>query len=230
VTSPVPIPPNYTLNPHLGPVKDQTTLGACAFFSSTGYAEYLYRRFKNLPPIFSPLFGYYEGRKLDGTLNEGDCGSTGQTAFRVLHDVGFCLESSDPYKPSDYQKPPTDAQLAEAKTYSKNYSMHVLQTVDEARHAIASDYPVLIGMTLLDSFESGNWGDKNIMPAPEGDVLGGHELYVKGYYDDAKLFDIRNSWGKGWGNGGDFLMPYEYLEPSLMEARIIHFGPVWRPK
>ena len=221
----IPIPAAYDLNGFLGPVKDQQTLGACTAFSRTGYAEYLYRKFKNQQPVFSPKFLYYKERERDGTLPQ-DAGSTGETAFWTFHDVGCCLESSDPYDVSTFNDAPTQAQLDEAAKF-KHGSEHTLQTVDEVRHAIASDYPVLIGVSLCESFEDGDWGQSWVMPQPQGDVIGGHEIYIKGYDDNAKFFSVRNSWGSAWGNTGDFWMPYDYLESSLMEARIIHFGKPW---
>ena len=161
-----PIPPVNDLTKWLGPVKDQKTLGACTAFARTGYAEYLYRRFKNQTPVFSPLFLYYMERKADGSLPQ-DAGSTGETAFRVFHDVGCCLESTDPYDVQDFNKEPTDEQSAEAAKY-KHGTEHTLQTVDDVRYALASNYPVFIGVSLTESFEDGNWGEHNVMPAPAG--------------------------------------------------------------
>jgi C1A family cysteine protease len=54
------------------------------------------------------------------------------------------------------------------------------------------------------------------MPAPREHVLGGHAVLAVGYDDAEQRFDVRNSWGDQWGNGGYFTMPYAYLtERSL---------------
>jgi len=42
-------------------------------------------------------------------------------------------------------------------------------------------------------------------------VLGGHAVMAVGYDDSSQRFIVRNSWGKGWGLGGYFTLPYAYL-------------------
>jgi C1A family cysteine protease len=223
---PVALPPQVSLERNLGPVKDQGDLGACTAFAATGYMEYLYRTFKNAQPVFSPLFLYYKEREFDGDLGQGDTGSYGSTAFWVLNKTGVCLETTDPYQPADFENPPTDAQLLEAAKY-KVGAMHSVSTVDDIRSAVASNYPVLIGITVYESFESGDWTSSFVMPAPTGRQLGGHETYIYGYDDYAKRFAVRNSWGPGWAKDGNFLADYTMLDSILSEARIMHFGKPW---
>lgn len=223
---PVSLPPQVSLSQWLGPVKDQKTLGACTAFAATGYTEYLYRRFQNKTPEFSPLFLYYKEREYDGNLGQGDTGSFGSTAFWVLNKTGVCLESSDPYDVNTFEVVPTDAQLAEATKYRVG-AMHTVLAVDDIRSSLFSGYPVLIGINVLESFEDGDWGSSFVMPAPTGPSLGGHEIYIHGYDDYAKRFNIRNSWSASWGNNGDFLADYTMLESILTEGRIMHFGKPW---
>lgn len=223
---PVSLPPSVDLSQWLGPVKDQGQLGACTAFAGTGYFEYLWRRFKNQQPVFSPLFLYYKEREHDGDLGQGDTGSYGSTAFWVLHDTGGCLETTDPYDPAQFENAPTEAQLAEAAKY-KVGAMHTVSSVDDIRSCLASQYPVLIGVSIFASFENGNWGSDSVMPAPTGSLLGGHEIYIHGYDDYSKRFTIRNSWGATWGNSGNFFADYTQLESILTEARIMHFGKPW---
>jgi C1A family cysteine protease len=227
VSLPVAIPPTTFLANSLGPVKDQGQLGSCTAFAATGYLEYLYRRFKTGTPVFSPLFLYYKEREFDGDLGQGDTGSFGSTAFWVLHNTGVCLESTDPYNTSDYENAPTAAQITEAAKYRVG-AMHTVSSVDDIKHCIASQYPVLIGVSIYESFESGDWGGNWTMPAPSGSLLGGHEIYIHGYDDNNSRFTVRNSWGETWGNKGDFYLPYNLLEGILTEARILHFGVPWR--
>ena len=232
ISVPITLPLSVDLTSYLGSVKDQGQLGACTAFAATGYAEYLFRRFKNQQPVLSPLFLYYKEREFDGDLNQGDTGSFGSTAVQVLQQTGCCLESTDPYNISDYQNPPTAAQLAEAANY-KTGAYHAVNTYD-IKSALASQYPVLIGIAVYDSFESGDWGSNWVMPAPSGNQLGGHELYIKQYDDNFDCgaegkgaWNIRNSWGESWGIKGDFWMPYSLLPAIISEARIFHFGKPW---
>jgi C1A family cysteine protease len=226
VSLPVAIPPVVDLTPWCGPVKDQGALGACTAFAGTGYLEYLYRRFKGSAPIFSPLFLYYKEREMDGDLGQGDTGSFGSTTVRVINQIGVCQESVDPYDTAAFEKAPTPAQIADAANW-KAGAYHAM-SVPDIRFSIASNYPVLIGISVYDSFESGNWGSDWVMPAPAGPQLGGHEVYAKGYDDNRGAFSIRNSWGAAWGLSGDFWLPYSLLEGILSEARMIHFGAPWK--
>ena len=222
-----PIPSRYDLEASCGPHKDQASLGACTMFAGTGNQEYLYRKFKNQAPVFSPLFGYYLERKEDGTLDEGDSGSYGRTACKVMQTYGLCLEGSDVYDPDRFRIPPTDAQLAEALNY-KSGAYHRLTTVDDMKHCIASDYPFLVGFTVYESFEENTW---RVMPMPKhGErILGGHEVLFIGYDDAKSAFKVRNSWGEKWCDGGNFWFPYEAAADQgiLQDAWIQHLGKVW---
>lgn len=226
VQIPVALPLTVDLSRNLGPVKDQADLGACTAFAATGYAEYMYRTFKNQQPVFSPLFLYYKEREYDGDLGQGDTGSFGSTAFWVFNKTGVCLESTDPYDPANFEQAPTQAQLDEAAKYRLG-AMHTVTAVDDIRSALASQYPVLIGITVYDSFENGDWGSSFLMPTPAGSVLGGHEIYIHGYDDYKKQFRLRNSWGPSWQDNGNFWASYTDIESILNEGRIMHFGKPW---
>ena len=66
----------------------------------------------------------------------------------------------------------------------------------------------------------------------EGAELAGHEMVITGYDDDAVatddhgrlhrgLFTLRNSWGEGIGDKGNFYMSYNYLNALIIEAQRI---------
>lgn len=224
--APVDIPTKVDLSDCLGPVKDQGQLGACTAFAATGYFEYLHRKFRGDAPVFSPLFLYYKEREKDGSLGQGDTGSYGSTAVKVMQETGVCLESTDPYSPVDFERAPTDTQVEEAGKW-KCGAYHGMSDIYVMKHCIASGYPVLIGFTVYESFENGVWGKDWTMPEASGGVLGGHEVYIKGYDDGRGAFDVRNSWGEGWGRKGDFWMPYGVIGGVLSEARMQHFGKAW---
>lgn len=223
------LPPSVDLEPDCGPVKNQGDLGACTAFAGTGMREFLARRYQARQPILSPMFLYYKERELDGDLGEGDSGSTGRTCCRVLASVGVCVESDDPYAPSDYQTPPTDAQVADALAY-KGGSYHSISNVQDMKSCLASGYANIIGFTVYSSFES--IGPDGIMPVPNKtaeSILGGHEVLVIGYDDSRQAFKVRNSWGSDWGASGNFWMGYALAaDPDiLMDSFIFHLGKPW---
>lgn len=220
------IPPSADLEEFMGPVKDQGQEGSCTAHAGTENLEFLYRKFKKQSPVFSPQFLYYQERKEDGDLDQGDAGSFGRTSVICMNKYGCCLLSTDPYDHSQMNTPPTDLQIQEALSY-KAGAYHSLGSVDEMKCCLASGYAFLLGFDVYDNFESIG-GDGN-MPSPSGGILGGHEVLAIGY-DDSRgsgAFKIRNSWGLGWGNGGNFFMAYSDMMKVYSEAWIQHFGGPW---
>lgn len=222
------------LTPFLGPVKDQGQLGACTAFAGTGDLEYLFRRFKDVDPIFSPLFLYYQERLSDGDLAQGDTGSTGNTSCRALNRVGCCLETSDAYDPVLMQAAPTPGQMAEAAGY-KTGAYHAVMTLADIRSCLASNYCVRMGFTVYSSFESDAVAATGVVPLPDKQteqVLGGHETLIVGFDDGKQQLKVRNSWGADWGDKGDFYFPYAAVGDLdvFMDGRMQHFGLPWTPK
>lgn len=228
------LPAIVDLEPSCGPVKDQGALGACTAFASTGNREYLSRKFENAPLVFSPLFQYYQERKIDGSLDEGDCGSTGRTACIALQSVGVCLEQEDTYNPQNFQIAPTEAEISQAVLHRAG-AYHALSNVVDMKKCLASGYPFLIGFTVYESFESAEMARTGLMAPVSGGVLGGHEVLVIGY-DDSKqcpggvgAFKVRNSWSAVWGDKGNFWFPYNIAATDvLIEAWIQHLWSAWK--
>jgi PKD repeat protein len=83
--------------------------------------------------------------------------------------------------------------------------------IDEIKnHLYNLNHPVLMLITLSDNFEDDvnagliyNW--QGITP----NLLGWHSTLIIGYNDTARCFKVRNSWGKDWGDNGDFWISYD---------------------
>lgn len=212
-----------------GPVKDQGNLGACTAFAGCGMREFLARKYENQSPVLSPLFLYYKERELDQDLNLGDTGSFGRTSCRAMNQFGVCLESTDTYNPSEYQLPPTSAQLDEAIKY-KSGAYHRLIDINDMKGCLASGYVFVTGFSVYESFES-DWSVKGYMPLPaHGEkCLGGHEVLFIGYDDSKSAFKVRNSWGPEWALGGNFYFPYSAVQdPKIFQdAWMQHLGKKW---
>jgi C1A family cysteine protease len=233
----VTLPTVFGLDEFMPPVKDQKDLGACTAFASTVDREAIARQYENKQPILSPLFVYYYSRLLDGSLDEGDAGSTGETTCQVFQRYGACLESEDPYITSDFQKMPFTAQIQAAKEF-KSGAYHSLHTVQDVQNCIFSGYRIRLGMNVYQSFE--NIGSNGLMPIPshKENVLGGHEILIYRFDNSVKCpnthstgaFLVRNSWGSSWGQAGSFWMPYEGIVSSLLncDLKIQHLGPAWK--
>jgi C1A family cysteine protease len=47
-------------------------------------------------------------------------------------------------------------------------------------------------------------------------LLGGHAVLLVGYNKSTNMFIARNSWGKRWGDGGYFYMPFQVIQNTAM--------------
>lgn len=224
------------------PVKDQGDEGSCTAHAGSENFEYLARRwpvYMTTPipaPVFSAQFLYYWERFLDGSLDQGDAGSTGRSSVSAMRKYGICLESSDPYIAGQFNAVPTPEQNAEAAKYISG-AYHALGPQDVVA-CLASGYPVLMGFNVYNSFEQ-NIGNDGLMPTPDyssEELLGGHEVLIYDYDDTLAMADatvggviVRNSWGTGFGRGGDFLMSYKQLaDPQLgIDFTMQHLGKAW---
>jgi C1A family cysteine protease len=221
--------------------KDQGQEGSCTAHAGTEDREAIAAQYEGRIVKLSPQFLYYIERQLDGTLDQGDCGSTGETSCKAINQFGVCQESGDPYNVANLSVAPTAAQLQDALSF-KAGAYHSLFTTQDVKLCINSGYRVRIGMDVYQSFE--DIKSDGLMPIPNASkeqLLGGHEILIFAYDDTVKCpgaqapgaVRVRNSWGTGWGLGGDFWMPYELLAVNSIvqpDLKIQHLGPAWRPK
>jgi len=84
------------------------------------------------------------------------------------------------------------------------------------KKSIAEGKPVVIGMNTPDSFlEAKNVWQPNEDPDK---FYGGHAMCVVGYDDDRGAFELINSWGRKWGNGGFIWVPYTVFVNFVIES------------
>ena len=103
-------------------------------------------------------------------------------------------------------KKPTAACFTDGKKTKVASYQRVAQNLNQLKGALAAGFPVVIGFTVYDSFESDEVAKTGVMPmpAPAEHVLGGHAVLVVGYDDASQRFRVRNSWGTSWGQKGYF--------------------------
>jgi C1A family cysteine protease len=227
---PYAIPTAVDLRPLCSPVFDQGQVGSCTGNAAAGAFEFL--QLKELkaatpgveefdPSKYDPasrLFIYYNERRLDHDTEE-DAGATLHDAVCSLLYYGCCPESVWPYVESQALVEPSEAayQAALSHKISKYYRFADLEHI---KHSIASGYPVIIGISIYESFESDEVAATGLvpMPGPNEQYLGGHAVMIVGYDDTKGHVIVRNSWGTSWGDKGYFYLPYEYMnDPNLSE-------------
>jgi C1A family cysteine protease len=211
------LPPEVDLRQtgFLPDIWDQGQLGSCtAFASCAAYSFDLDKQASgdNYDP--SELFVYYNTRFIEGTVDE-DSGAYIRDAIKSLNKYGVPAESEWPYDISKYAERPSDPAyesglLREALKYAT-----VDVTTRDLKAVLASGYPVVVGFTVYESFDSDQVINTGIVPLPNDTerILGGHAVLVVGYkLIDGNLYWIcRNSWGTSWGDNGYFYMPEAYL-------------------
>jgi C1A family cysteine protease len=86
--------------------------------------------------------------------------------------------------------------------------------VEDLALTIGHHGPCVIGINWYEDMFNPN-GDGLIKPG--GKLAGGHAILVFGYSDRHRLFRLRNSWGEGWGVGGNCFLAYEDMDRLLHE-------------
>lgn len=148
-------------------------------------------------------------------LNPKDCmsGAKITDAMNLLMMEGDC--TMDTFDGECYELPTYNA-IQEAMNYKIQDYAAVFAIEDDpklkvlkTKKSLANNMPVMIGMNVTSSFwllpnSSIKWESK------EGEgVLGGHAMLVVGYDEVDKTFEIMNSWGTRWGNGGFVKVSYD---------------------
>lgn len=191
---------------------DQLQLGSCTA-NGTGEAVMMmeYKEFNEFKEL-ARRFLYYVTRQ-DVEHQSGDTGATITDAVQAMVNYGACLEGTWPYSVDDFDVKPSDKAYAEGLEYQTLKEVS-LTKLDEIKATLSAGYPVVLGFLVFESFEK--IGPDGIMSIPKismEQLLGGHCIVVIGYkiINGVKYLKCRNSWGKTWGDNGNFYMPESYL-------------------
>lgn len=204
---------SYDLSAYLPPVMDQDALGSCTAHGTTAAARYCLIRSGQKDFAMSRLQLYYDSRDIEGSVAY-DSGAQIRDVINTLAHKGCGHEDLWPYAIGEFAVQPPQEVYDDAK----NYEALVYERVPVSRNglltALANGHPVVIGISVYDSFEdTGNDGVVK-MPGDTEDVIGGHCMLVFGYGQKKGYFTVRNSWGALWGDKGNCYIPEQYLEST----------------
>lgn len=220
-TSGLPMLPEVDPRLRMPSVFNQLALGSCTA-NATGaafqYDAMLDGKLK-ATDYLSRLWIYWQERRLEGSLGQGDTGAMGSDAFIAAAQVGVPSEKDWPYNPArfDPAKPPAKALKDAHGHYLLTKPTHVVDQSEVAfKQVLSNQQTIAVGFTVYSSFEDDSLWVKGRMPVPKRgeQVLGGHEVLVVGYLEaEPEYALLRNSWGPEWNPsyGGYFLMPWSII-------------------
>jgi C1A family cysteine protease len=211
---PATLPASVDLRRHCPPVMDQGAIGSCTANAITGALRFLMIRAGRPDNRLSRLQLYYDERKAEGSIGS-DSGAEIRDGIKCAAKIGVGRERLWPYRVANYRAKPPAAVYADAVAFNALQYERVAVDCDDIKHALALGFPVVVGVTLFNSFDGKDVAKTGIVPMPDlahGDKPdGGHCMYVVGYGQKPDYFTVRNSWGASWGDHGDCYMPEAYL-------------------
>ena len=214
------MPRSSSLKKYCPTPKNQGQQGSCVGWSSTYAARtILYAKRKNMTNTasitniaFSPSYVYNQ-IKLG---NDCSRGSYVSSAMELLNKQGAPKLADHPYQcnqtitSSDKNK----AGKYKIKTY-RRLSNTGGDTKNAVKKSISEGNPVVIGMSIYSSFSYA----KGVWNGVQDNFRGGHAMTIIGY-DDNKYggsFELMNSWGATWGNGGFIWVKYSDMLTNCKE-------------
>jgi C1A family cysteine protease len=200
------------------PVWDQTILGSCTAHN-IGYGLMVDQVKQGLPLVMpSRLFIYYQERVLENSV-DSDAGASIRDSVKAVAKFGYPDEKLWPYDVAKFARVPSQAAYADAKARAGGLVyQRVARTLPQLMGCLADGFPIHLGFSVYESFESDRVARTGVAPMPEPgeQLLGGHAVPCVGYDKAKGVFILRNSWGKDWGQKGYFTLPLAYLTtPSL---------------
>lgn len=202
-----------SLRPAMPHVLDQGNLGSCVSNAVCNALAFLNIKMGKPPNLKSRIFNYYCTRVLEGTVNQ-DSGCQIRDAVKVVNQIGDCYETTWPYNISRFTMKPPQLAYTEATKHKLAMYQRVNQDRTSIKSCLAQSYPIIIGFTCYNTLfnpivdRTGNIP----MPTRRDYIIGGHCVLITGYNDSTQTYEIMNSWGTGWGNGGYGTLPYAYVE------------------
>ena len=209
------------------PHVDQLEVGMCGGCGGSRAGK-LYMNEHGYPWQYTPSanFLYDIARMIDGVDLSDDSGVNIRSLFKAWNQYGIAPEDSNedwswPFAASgDHWKTmPPEAVFKDALMHKVEY-MRLGSDPDEMKAAIMQGFPVVIGITVHESFESQSAAKTGIIPHPGhfDPILGGHCMYAVAFED--RKWVVPNSWGPDWGSGGNALISFRDMsDPDFCSDR-----------
>lgn len=231
------LPARADLSGFVARVRDQLGSSSCVGQATAAAIDIRLRRLGAFRSEASALALYALARLYDKPASEPlvDEGTTARTLFRAVRDFGVPPESTWPFRAEDYEErvlEPLPMDVLQAGSCAALPAWYRIDSVghariNEIRHALSRDYPVILSIRVDQAFEDARASDE--IGAFDGEELGRHMLACVGYETDRDgrtRFRILNSWGPEWGdNGFVWFSEQRILDAGTRDLYVVQVAP-----
>lgn len=211
------LPPAVDLRKWCPPVLDQGELGSCVAHGVLAALRFLNIKQGKEDTPYSRLALYYQARVEEGTVSE-DSGVEIRTGIKCVNKNGAAKESIWEYNPTRFDEEPPNSVYDDGVFHRALKYQRVPVNATSVKTVLASGLPVVLGITLYESFEGAKVSKTGLVPLPkiktEG-LVGGHCMYAVGYGQKPGYFTVRNHWNTDWGDKGDCYLPENMVGSAL---------------
>lgn len=137
-----------------------------------------------------------------------------RSVFKAIQKYYICDEKLWPYLQQNISSPPTLEIFRAANLYRKIIYSAVPQNLITLKTTLSNKHPIIIGITIYQSFCSGQVSNTGIIPMPNLNVetqLGACAGLIVGFDDNTRMFKTMMSWGEEWADEGYCYLPYDYV-------------------
>jgi len=218
---------------NLSEVKNQGLLGSSSIHSLLSAYEYdLNTNHEKQTLNLSSNFLYYNQRIISGTVYF-DSGGSLRDSIKVLNNLGCCEAELCPNNYLLFEIKPSEEAYKNAKELKKSFQYRkIIGQPDNIMKMLSINIPVLMGMTVYESFESENVARTGFVTIPSinENILGCISVLIVGYNLQKEMFIVRNNWGSEWGQEGYFWLPYSYLQKNCRDFWVLSTKSKNRPE
>ena len=208
------LPARVDLRSFMTKIESQGDSNSCVANAVAGAYEYLLKRHWGDDGYdVSRLFIYFNARLEDDEME--DEGATIESVIEGLTEYGACSEETWPFDLDVINEEPSAEAYEEASNFLIEDVSLVPTRLEKWKQCLADGYPIVFGLQLYDSFDT-HYKRKGLVSLPNRQELhrdshAGHAMLCVGYSDRDKVFIVRNSWGRKWGDRGYCYIPYSYI-------------------